>query len=63
MFEGLNIGIDLDDDWLPTLAVAWDAVDKLLGEGKADFHFSQITKKYGSARIYSTFKIADKDVE
>ncbi len=63
MFEGPNVGIDLYDGWLPTIAGVCDAVDKLLGTDKAGFHFSQLKEKYGSARIYWESKILDREVE
>lgn len=63
MFEGPNVGIDFYDGWLPTIAGACDAVDKLLGTEKSGFHFSQAKEKYGSARIYWDSKILDREVE
>lgn len=63
VLDGSNIGNDLYVGWLPTLVAACNAVDKLLGTDKASFRFSQIKEKYGSARIYWTSKISDKDVE
>lgn len=63
MFEGPNIGLDMYEGWLPTFAAACADVDKLLGADKAGFHFRQVKEKFGSARIYWSSNILDKEVE
>lgn len=52
MFAGANTAYDFYRGWLPDLIVACDSIDRLLGEDKRRFRFTQVKEKLGWARYY-----------
>lgn len=51
-FAGRNIGISIAKGWYATFAQLCADIDRLLGEEKRGFHWTQVKEKFGSARFY-----------
>lgn len=54
MFNGPNIGIEMQKGWFSVFAQLCIDIDNILGKDKSGFHWTQTKEKFGTARYYWT---------
>lgn len=55
-FQTTPLGINVAKGWMPIFTRLSADVDRILGEDKRGFHWSEVKEKFGSARFYYEFK-------